>query len=156
MYLPNGSLFYNTETKRLHKGIVDENGNLDSAGAELGTFTFNSVLKSNPWGSWVVWLIPGKARNYPVQMFPTMETVGRILTLVRTKFPELKWNYTGNPIAPEESRDQVNLVATNKEGHFENFSLGELALNIMYHDEPSALANFGLEVKDTFGTELGS
>lgn len=156
MFLPNGSLFYNTETKRLHKGVYDETGALDHAGAELGDFTFNTVAKTNPWGDWVVWLIPGRAKTYPVQMFPTMETVGRVLTIVRATFPELKWNYTGNPIAPEESRDQVNLVATDKNGRFENFSLGELALNIMYHDEASALANFGLEVKDTFGTELGS
>lgn len=156
MFLPNGSLFYNTETKRLHKGIVDETGALDHAGAELGTFTFNSVVKSNPWGSWVIWLIPGKARTYPAQMFSTMETVGRILTIVRAKFPELKWNYIGNPIAPEESRDQVNIVATDKDGRSEMFSPGELALNIMYHDEPSAMANFGLEVKDTFGLGFGS
>jgi len=145
-------MYYNTETKRLHAGVFDESGNLVAAAREIGSYTFNYVPKSDPWTNFTAWLLPGGAKNYPVQMYPTMDTVNSVTELLKTKYPSLGWTHTGNPIDPKDIRDQVNIVAINKDGISESFSLGQLAVNIMNQGIAYAVdVSFNTELMQAFG-----
>jgi hypothetical protein len=150
-FIPCRSSFYNTETKRLHAGIVDENGRLDHAGSELGAYTFNAVPKGNPFWSFVVQLFPGGSTIYPPQTFATLETTLDVKDRLQSKFPTYKWSYQGNPIDPADIRDQVNLVATDKDGLSERFCAGDIAFNIMNHGPSYAIeTSFATEMADAF------
>ncbi len=48
--LPNGSYFYNTQTKRLHEGNFVDGVLTPPAGKEKSKFTFNLVPKEYPEG----------------------------------------------------------------------------------------------------------
>lgn len=134
-FLPNRTLFYNTDTKRLHRAFFEENDTM-VPGVELGDFTFNLVKKTYPF-SWVIQLLPGGTSYYPVQMFPTIYTVESIVAFLHKNFPMFNFAFTGNAVNPQDIRDHVNVLALDKEtGDVKGtFSVGEIAVQIMLNGE---------------------
>lgn len=149
-FLPNGSVFYNTDTKRLHAATYTDSGALDAPAKELGDFTFNLVPKTFPF-SWVIQFLPGGSRFYPVQNFATSETVDRIIGKLHTHFPGLLWHFEGNTNFPTEIKEQVNIVGENKDGLQARWSAGYIAMSLMLNGEELAMRMLGYEIQGVFG-----
>ena len=143
-FIPNGSFFYNLQTKRLHNAILDQGGAAIAPGTEFGTLTFNLVLrKVHFWSSWFG-VNPGTP-NHNVLLFPTRETTDFLMNEIKTRFAKfgLIFTVSGNvdhPETPSETSDAVTLKVENPNtGNSENFGLGYVAQNVMAHGVDYAL-----------------
>ncbi len=113
-FLPNGSYFYNVETKRLHRGELDETGALKSAGSVISPLTFNLVGKEYPTDD-RPHLEPTKF--YSVLEFPTTQTARHLLALVKSAVSEFSVVLMfGKTVAPRKLSDSPSFVAIGPEG----------------------------------------
>lgn len=114
-YLPNGSYFYNIETKRIHAGNFDPSGALAlPAGPEKSKLTFHLVGKEYPTADRPL-LEPTK--YWSVLEFPTTQTAMHLKGLVKQAVSSLSVvQMFGKTAAPVSFSDSPNFVIIGPEG----------------------------------------
>jgi hypothetical protein len=114
-YLPNGSYFYNVDTRRIHAGNFDDSGALVlPAGKEKSPLTFNLVPKEYPTDDRPL-MEPTK--YYSVLEFPTTQSTVHLLSLVKAAVTSLSTvKVFGKTVAPRGLSDSPNFVVLGSEG----------------------------------------
>lgn len=120
MFIPNGSLLYNTEDKKLYPVLnltyTDDNDNIITrptnewrAGPySLGNYTFNLIPKEYMFG-FRPDQEPTPFEN--VVNFATSDTVTKVLKKLHGYFPAVTFSFTGNSKDPKFAKDRVYLNA---------------------------------------------
>jgi len=119
MLIPNESLLYDTDDKKLYTvpNITKtlDNGDIVTTpvyewekGKALGDYTFNLVPKSYRLG-FIPTMNPSVFED--VTFFATELTVGKVLRKLDNKFNGVTFGFEGNSVAPKNYKDYVMLAA---------------------------------------------